>query len=266
MHKTPANSPFVSVNVGDVPFRVATIESASAWLLLEAAPSRLAINVRLANAYNVALAGTDSAYGDLLRTEGVNFPDGTPVVWFMKLAKAGRNASRVRGPSFFMHVLRTSGATRHFFLGGSPDTLNGLEANLRQQIPGLVVAGTYSPPFAPVTEALVQDCVARIAATGADIVWVGLGTPKQDWVGTSLAKALSMPTVNVGAAFDFAAGTVREAPAFVQNNGLEWLFRLFSEPRRLWRRYLIGNIQFLGMAILGLTRAQINATEEGGPR
>lgn len=243
---------FPVVTVARVPFHVTTLEDASDWIVESASQRRAHPNVRLANAYNVALAQTDAEYGSLLIDEGLNFPDGAPVAWFMNRHREVGRAGRVRGPSLFPLTLEKSVArgTRHFLLGGTPETLARLEENINADYPGIVIAGSYSPPFASIDAAYISDCAERVQASGADIVWLGLGTPKQDQLGSALAREISTVTVNVGAAFDFLAGTVDEAPVWVQRSGFEWLFRLASEPRRLWRRYLIGNIQFLSAAIL----------------
>lgn len=245
---------FPVTDVGGIPFQVATLEDACDWLLTSAIPLRTGLNVRLANAYNVALASHDSRYKRVLTGDGVNFPDGTPVVWFMRLRSGKQRPGRVRGPSLFALTLRESvrHGTKHFFLGGTPQTLARLEANVRSLCPGIAIAGTYSPPFTAMDETYIADCAERVRASGADIVWIGLGTPKQDQLGTALANEVPIVSVNVGAAFNFVAGTVREAPPWVQRSGFEWLYRLASEPKRLWRRYLIGNFQFLVVAISGL--------------
>jgi N-acetylglucosaminyldiphosphoundecaprenol N-acetyl-beta-D-mannosaminyltransferase len=234
--------------VAGIPFVVGSLEEATQWLVFEAAVKRFAVNVRLANAYNVALADSDPRYGDLLMNQGLNFPDGTPVVWYMnRRLGAGRRAGRVRGPSLFSATMALSAGTdiRHFFLGATDATLEALEGALRDSFPDLKVAGSYAPPFAPVDDSFITECERAIRGAKPDIVWVGLGTPKQDLVGSALAKRIGIPTVNVGAAFDFAAGTAREAPVWIQNSGFEWLFRLVSEPKRLWRRYVFGNARFL---------------------
>lgn len=253
---------FPVIDVGGVPFHVATLADACDWLLTSASIQRCTgLNVRLANAYNVALASNDPDYRDLLTAEGMNFPDGTPVVWFMRFRRGKQQPRRVRGPSLFTLALResVSRGTKHFFLGGTPQTLARLEANVRSLCPGIAIAGTYSPPFAAIDEEYISNCAERVRGSGADIVWIGLGTPKQDQLGTALAHEVPVVSVNVGAAFDFAAGTVREAPRWVQRSGFEWLYRLTSEPKRLWRRYLIGNWQFLVAAIRCIFSPEGNA-------
>lgn len=248
---THSPTTFPVVTVAGVPFHATTLEGASDWLLEAAAGRRWCPNVRLANAYNVALAQNDAKYSSLLSDEGVNLPDGTPIVWFMNLHNRNNRAGRVRGPSLFRLTLDKSvtRGTRHFLLGSTPETLSRLEENIRAAYPGIQIAGVYSPPFAPVDQAYIADCAKHVQINDADIVWIGLGTPKQDQLGTALSDEVGAITVNVGAAFDFLAGTVREAPAWIQQSGFEWLYRLLSEPRRLWRRYLVGNVQFLAGAL-----------------
>lgn len=247
-----------TISVGRVPFQVSDIETATRWLLTTAVPRREGVSVRLANAYTVALASRDPSYLAALTTTGVNFPDGTPVVWFMRLHRGAPRPHRVRGPSLFTNTLRESQhhGTRHFFLGSTPEILRQLIERVHAAYPGAVVAGSYSPPFAEIDDGYVADCAEKVRDSGADLVWVGLGTPKQDQLGAALADVVDAPCVNVGAAFDFVAGTVREAPVWIQRSGFEWLFRLLSEPKRLWRRYLIGNVRFLVTAIAHVRSAQ----------
>lgn len=243
--------------VGGVPF-VASSMSTAVKEVLDRAHANDAGSVRLANAYNVSLAYRDSDYKDLMTSHGVNYPDGTPVVWFMNLAAGRAVADRVRGPSLFEAVLESGvpRGTRHFFLGSTDQTLCLLQASLQSRYPGLTIAGAFSPPFGDVTDAFVGVCEDAIREANPDLVWVGLGTPKQDYVGTELARRCGVTAVSVGAAFDFSAGTVREAPRWVQQGGIEWMFRLATEPRRLWRRYLIGNVIFIVAALRSLPNAR----------
>jgi N-acetylglucosaminyldiphosphoundecaprenol N-acetyl-beta-D-mannosaminyltransferase len=252
----PSGSPFDIVTVGRVPFQVADLAGAIAWLMAEI-EERKPTSVRLANAYCVALADADPKYFDLLTKRGFNFPDGAPVVWFMNRRREQQigfraDARRVRGPSFFVEALSVAARTNrsHFFLGASPETLARLESKILKHNPSLNVAGLYSPPFAAVSESFLNDCVERITDSGAEAVWVGLGTPKQDFVSTALAERLGIPCIGVGAAFDFFAGTAREAPHWVQNSGFEWAYRFATEPRRLWKRYVFGNARFLKTALV----------------
>lgn len=233
--------------VGGVPFRITDFQGAVAWVLSLAASTPRALNVRFLNAWNVALAHRDAGYRTLLVGRGVNLPDGTPVAWLLtRRDAAGRPADQIRGPSLFREVMRQGvpQQVRHFLLGGAPEVLDQLADALTAQYDGVQIVGRFAPPFAPLTDDYIAECVEHIRPTRPDLLWVGLGTPKQDYAGDRLCAALGLPVLNVGAAFDFAAGAKREAPVWMQRAGFEWLFRLASEPRRLWRRYLLGNLGF----------------------
>ena len=145
-----------------------------------------------------------------------------------------------------------------FFYGTTPETLRLLTSRLRERFPELQIAGTYSPPFRALTEAERTEIIEQINGTSADIVWVGLSTPKQErWMAQNRSDLSAPVLIGVGAAFDFHAGTLRQAPRWMQPLCLEWLFRVLVEPRRLWKRYLVNNPQFLfslAMQRLGLRR------------
>lgn len=204
-------------------------------------------HVHLVNAYSIALADHDADYRHALAGGALNFPDGRPLAWVSALRGNDPKLRQVRGPTLFTDVLRLGepAGLRHYLLGGTPEVLETLIAELPRRYPGIRIVGWESPPFRPLTpaERTCQD--ERIRCSGADIVWVGLGTPKQDHEAARLATAVSALPVAIGAAFDFAAGAKPEAPAWITGAGLEWLFRLATEPRRLWRRYLIGNVLFI---------------------
>lgn len=235
------------VHVGGIPFQVSSLESATQTVLRLSSQKR-AVSIRLANAYCVAVAEKDTDYRRLLVSDGINFPDGTPIVWFMRRTSLGRRvAGRVRGPSLFSSVLdsgREQG-TRHFFLGATAETLTTMIERVAERYPGIEIAGSYAPRFGPVDSEFVSHATRKILDARPQIVWVALGTPKQDFATVKLAASTQLPCIGVGAAFDFMAGSVPEAPSWMQNSGTEWMFRLLSEPRRLWRRYVFGNVTFL---------------------
>lgn len=239
-----------TIAVGGVPFTITSFSEA-ARLLAKPWPAGSGCAVRLANAFCVATASIDVRYETLLNGDGINLPDGWPVYWIMRL-KCGYERvrpERIRGPSLFKEVLRLSQAEdgSHFFLGGSKETLELLQLRVRDAYPGIVIAGVYSPPFVSPSSETLEVWADLIKASGATIAWIGLGSPKQDFVSQTLACLSGIPCIGVGAAFDFTAGTQPEAPVFMQQCGLEWIFRLRSEPRRLWRRYLFGNLHFLAV-------------------
>ena len=214
---------------------------------------------RLVNAYTFALADRDRAYQDLLETAGVNLPDGKPLVVALNLLdRAGEPFGQVRGPSFFLNCLDQGRAhgVRHFFVGGSPELLESLRAAVERRFPGIVIAGMISPPFRAMTELERMDQDGQIKASGAHVVWVGLGTPKQDFEAARICDECAVTTAAVGAGFDFVAGTKAEAPVWMRRLGLEWVFRLLSEPRRLWKRYLFGNARFLAIVLREAVRSR----------
>lgn len=167
-------------------------------------------------------------------------PDGMPLVWFTR-AQGERGVSRVYGPDLTLALFGDPRARgfRHFFYGGVPETVALMRNQLRARYPDLVIAGSLCPPFRVQSADESAADVATINAANPDIVWVGLGTPKQErWMAAQLGRIEAPVMIGIGAAFDFIAGTKRQAPRFVQRSGFEWLFRLATEPRRLWRRYL----------------------------
>lgn len=203
------------------------------------------LDVHLVNAYSVALASKDPKLRDVYRDASLVLPDGKPLAFFSRIRNP--DARQVRGPAFFEDVLDLGRGfgLRHFLLGSTHETLSKLESEILMRFPGANIVGRESPPFRPLTRDELELQNAAIASSGADIVWVGLGTPKQDFEAQRLAMETGVTAVAVGAAFDFTAQTKPSAPHWMSAVGAEWVFRLASEPRRLWRRYLIGNAQFL---------------------
>ncbi|MEU2909940.1 WecB/TagA/CpsF family glycosyltransferase [Streptomyces massasporeus] len=214
-----------------------------------ASGSRRGSDVHLTNAYTLALADRDPELCAILRSASLNLPDGQPVVWANRLLHptAALPSTRVYGPDLLTDVFALTQHTEvnHYLLGSTPQVLDALHRELRRRYPGARIVGTCSPPFRPLHAHERRRQVEQIRSAGADIVWVGLGTPKQDRWAAELCDALPVVAVGVGAAFDFIAGNKPQAPHWMRHNGLEWLFRLGCEPRRLWRRYLFGNARFV---------------------
>ena len=178
---------------------------------------------------------------DIHRTAGLVVPDGMPVVWLSKW-RSKQPVKRVCGADL-VDALCDGGQSkglRHFFYGGKPGVAEAMIRNLKVKYPNLVVAGSYSPPFRRLTDEEDADVVDAINRSGAQIVWIGLSTPKQEfWMRDHVGRIKGATLIGVGAAFDFHSGSVSRAPKWMQQSGFEWLHRLFSEPRRLWRRYLV---------------------------
>jgi N-acetylglucosaminyldiphosphoundecaprenol N-acetyl-beta-D-mannosaminyltransferase len=188
-----------------------------------------------------------SSLRETFNSAGLVTPDGMPLVWLARAA-GHRRADRVYGPDLMLAELARQGAPphRHFFYGGAPGVATELRRRLEDRFPGLAVAGVEEPPMATLDELCSTITAQRINAAAPDIVWVGLGTPKQDLWMARMRPLLDAPIlIGVGAAFDFHAGRIPQAPRWMQRSGLEWSFRLAVEPRRLWRRYLVYNSWFL---------------------
>jgi len=210
--------------------------------------------VCVATVYTVMQAQRDWRLRKVLNRSGLTTPDGMPLVWLGRF-HGYTWVDRVYGPDLLLAVCQhgLSRGYRHFFYGGMPGVAERLAQRLSQRFPGLVVAGTFSPPFRPLTESEDAEIVAVLNEAAPDIIWVGLGSPKQDWWMAEHRGRLNAPVlVGVGAAFDFLSGSKTQAPGWVQRSGFEWLFRLLQEPRRLWRRYLIYNPLFVASILLQL--------------
>ena len=180
-------------------------------------------------------------------------PDGQPLVWALRLL-GHEIDDRVYGPDLMDHACARAAQNglRFYLYGGrNQGALAQLARNLRLRYPGLQIVGGHCPPFRPLTDEESEHIAAEIDRSGADVVWVGIGVPKQEkWMATMRDRLAAPVLVGVGAAFDFHAGLVPQAPDRLQRYGLEWLFRLVQEPRRLWRRYLRYNPRF----VLGFAR------------
>ncbi len=194
---------------------------------------------------------------------GMVTPDGMPLVWLSRLLGL-RHVERVYGPDLMLAVCRRSveRGYRHFLYGGAPGVAEALATRLQARFHGLQIAGLEAPPFRPLTVAEDRATEERINAVRPDIVWVGISTPKQErWMASHVGRLTAPVLIGVGAAFDFHAGLKRQAPRWMQQSGLEWLFRLATEPRRLWRRYLNNNPRFLWLILHQLLGGRTYALE-----
>lgn len=202
----------------------------------------------------------------ILNNSFLNTPDGMPMVWMGRI-QGSKIIRRVYGPDLMLEMFRLSEqhGLKHFFYGGGDGVAERLKRELVQKFPKAQIVGIYTPPFRPLSKIEELELLNKIKLCDPDLVWVGLSTPKQErFMANFLSDygdmsncegALTGPKVflGVGAAFDFHAGLVRQAPRWLQSLGLEWLFRLLMEPRRLWKRYLANNPKFIVRAIMQLT-------------
>jgi exopolysaccharide biosynthesis WecB/TagA/CpsF family protein len=227
--------------------------------ILGAARARQALGVAALAVHGLMIGVTDATQRYRLNHLDLVLPDGQPVRWGLNWLHRAGLADRVYGPTLMLKLCEGAAAENLpvYLYGSSPRVLDALCANLRRRFPGLAIAGAQPSRFRTVSAEEKHEIAARIAGSGAALVFAGLGCPRQEvWV-YEHRGALSMPCVAVGAAFDFHAGTLAQAPAVVQRAGLEWLYRLAREPRRLWKRYALYNPMYAGLLALqaaGLAR------------
>lgn len=221
--------------------------------------------VCIASVNNVMESYDSDEFRRVMNEADLVTPDGMPVVWSLRLLGAP-DATRVYGPDL-TPILLDAAAKNSIpvgFYGGSPSTLAQLLKVTRQRFPGLQVAYSFSPPYRPLTPEEDEGVVRQINRSGAKILFIGLNTPKQDyWMAAHKGRIQSV-MVGVGAAFDFLAGSKPQAPVWMRNSGLEWIFRLVTEPRRLWKRYLKHNPRFvalLALQVLGIRKFSSGPTE-----
>lgn len=201
--------------------------------------------VCFANVHTVVTAQQDERLASALQTAYIAFPDGRPVYLVANL-KSSTHMEQIAGPDFMPRFIGQFPELRHFFMGSTPETLELLVNRLKNTYPTLSVAGTLSPPFKPLSDGENQQIIDTINACTPDIIWVGLGAPKQEyWMADNVDKLKPAVLMGVGAAFDFHAGTVQRAPIWMQKLYLEWFHRLMQEPGRLWKRYLLTNSRFI---------------------
>ena len=208
--------------------------------------------VCVAPVHGIMESQRDESLRRIYNAAGLVTPDWMPLVWLSRL-RGCRWVERVYGPDLMLAVCEASVRRRwrHFLYGGGHGVAPRLAQRLAARFPGIEIVGTYTPPFRPLTAAEDRVVTDQINQSGADIVWVGIGAPKQEhWMAAHVGRIAAPVMVGVGAAFDFHAGVKRQAPRWMQRTGLEWLFRLATEPRRLWWRYLRTNPYFVYLLVL----------------
>jgi len=223
-----------------------TLESAVAALLSRPDPHE-GRAVHLCNAYTLSMARRDPELRHRLNQGNLNLPDGMPLIWVGRRLGLDHLEGRVYGPDLMLTAMdrgREFGL-RHYLHGSTDEVLTVLEAELRRRLPGVDIVGRDAPPFRELTAEEEFALEQRLIGLRPDIVWVGLGTPKQDVFVHHFRHRAPSTFVAVGAAFDFISGAKRQAPVWMQERGLEWAYRLAREPRRLGRRYLVGNARFV---------------------
>ncbi len=222
--------------------------------------------VAVLNVHSVMTGVLDSSFRVVLNSADLGTSDGMPLVWAVRWLGA-RGQMRVYGPDLMLALCGQAARLGHriFLYGGRDETLARLCEVLEARFPSLAIAGSYSPPFRRLTPEEDAACVERIRASDPDLIFVGLGAPKQElWMAEHKAQIPGVVMLGVGAAFDFHCGRIRQAPCWMQQSGLEWLFRLHLEPARLWRRYVLLNPLFVilwSLQMTGILRYQPSSKE-----
>lgn len=246
------------MKIGGVPFPVINYDDAinifQGWV-----DAHSVNQVCIVNVHTLVTAMRDSHFYEIMQNAGMNTMDGQPLKWYANLVCQAGMIDRVCGPELMLRCLEqgVEREWRHYFLGGRPEVLDILESRVQERFSGVKIVGSYSPPFRLATEAEETDIVKQINESKADILWVGLGAPRQEeWIHRNLHRLEVPVCVGVGAAFDFHAGSVTRAPSWMQKSGLEWLYRVVADPR-LFRRYLATNPPFLWMFIRDWVKVRI---------
>jgi N-acetylglucosaminyldiphosphoundecaprenol N-acetyl-beta-D-mannosaminyltransferase len=219
--------------------------------------------------HGIVEAQHDPSFKEILNSTDRVVPDGMPLIWLAR-RRGHRLSRRVYGPDLMLDFCESTARRgyRHFFYGGEPGVPERLAESLKRRFPSLEVCGAFSPPFRPLDPQEAQETVAMISRAAPDVLWVGLGTPKQErWMHEHRDKLQVPMLVSVGAAFDLLSGRRNQAPQWMREHGFEWLFRLIQEPRRLWRRYLICGPQFIAhLGLESLRLKDFSAGNESGSR
>ena len=218
----------------------ATTYDQAADAIIDAAKRRQSATVTHMSGHGLTMAARDAKFRAVINSFDIIAPDGQPVRWVVNKFHRANLPDRCYGPELMMRLCRAAAkeGVSIYLYGSSDDVLVALSRNLRRRFPGLVIAGIESPPFRQLTEQETDEAIARINDSGAGLVFLGLGCPRQDVFASTYKDRIQGVQLCVGAAFDFHAGNKKMAPRWMQRSGLEWFFRLTQEPTRLWRRYL----------------------------
>lgn len=252
----------VGVSAINIPLAIEVIDQ---WIAAQT-PNYICVT----GVHGVMESQSDATLRQIHNAAGLVTPDGMPLVWLSKLA-GQHHVDRVYGPDLMLAFCQHSVAKgyRHYLYGSSAAVLAQLSENLHRLAPGINLVGSFSPPFRALSPAEDQAIVDHINAAAPDVVWVGLSTPKQEqWMAAHVGRLAAPVLVGVGAAFDFHAGTKQQAPYWMQRSGLEWFFRLVTEPKRLWKRYLYNNPRFIVAVLLqlsGLRQYPLSGSSQHAP-
>lgn len=201
--------------------------------------------VCFSNVHSIVVSAMDPRLREIINSSFLTLPDGKPLSVIARL-KGYSDVGQVPGPDFMPMLIQQSKCLKHFFYGSTNTVLHALTSNLKQKFPHANIVGSYSPPFRNLSSSESNEIIALINNTKPDIIWVGLGAPKQEyWIAENWQQLRPAILMGVGAAFNFHANEKKRAPVWMRNLCLEWLYRLAYEPKRLWRRYLVTNSLFI---------------------
>jgi len=235
-----------TINILGVPIATVNMHQAAAQIE-EWIQNRKKTYVTVTGVHGIMESQYDERVKRIHQTAGMCVPDGMPTVWIGRLY-GHKNMSRVYGPDLMLEILKRSvkKGYSHFFYGGKEGVPELLKKRFKTRFPGLKIVGVFSPPFRALTLKEEKNIEDLINNASPDVIWVGLSTPKQErWMALHIKKLNTSVMIGVGAAFDFHTGLVKQAPHLMQKMGLEWFFRLCTEPKRLWKRYLLNNPLFI---------------------
>jgi N-acetylglucosaminyldiphosphoundecaprenol N-acetyl-beta-D-mannosaminyltransferase len=255
----------VKIPIGPLYFSVISLEQ-TIQQILDWSLTKQRKSIHFANAYTIALASTDPNYASTINQSDLTCCDGTPVVWAGNWLNTQTHIQlwqRVYGPDVMQGVLTQSTSHhKHYLLGSTTQTLEKLTTQITRKFPNAQIVGADSPPFREPTAQELTERDQKITDSGANIVWVGLGTPKQDYEVERIKASLPVTALAVGAAFDFIAETVEQAPTWMQKSGTEWVYRWSKEPKRLAKRYLWGNPKFVQVVAVQKLRGSRESPHE----
>ena len=244
-HTTPA---FETYHVLGVPISVTTLDPASDAVARWSGDMR-GRYVCVRDVHGIMQAQDNPEFKALHEEAAMVTPDGMPLVWLGR--RAGLPVERTAGADLMEHVFARQDGLRHYLYGGRDDVARELESRLKRRFPKMVTVAAETPPYHGLSDEELKQLADRIISTGADVVWIGLSTPKQEYLMRRLAPHVPATLIGVGAAFDFHSGMVKRAPLWMQRSGLEWLHRFASQPRRLWKRYLVMAPRFVWLVAKG---------------
>lgn len=251
-----------TVNVIGLPLACTDYAGAVEWILGQAGRATHALAVEAANTHVAAMYRHEPEFRGSMDRFDLIVPDGMPLIWSINhhLPDEERLTDRVYGPTLMLETLRATRGRpqfRHFLLGGKEETLEKLQRNFAREFPDAVIAGSHSPPFGEWPADEFERICDKIRESGANLIWVGLGCPKQEhWIARHKDRLPPGVYFGIGAAFAFHAGEVSQAPAFLQKRGLEWAYRVAAEPRRLFKRYLVHNSLFVWYSLIDHARGR----------